>query len=160
MVTSTIVIEVHMRLQARALGQIPGHFRTQSNLSDGVGFALSIEVDGGNVISTISSSDDPRGYFLGTTLARSTNFARRFGRLSSFGTALAYEALQQIHNAFVLGDFGTKITMSSSDALVTLAARDVDVGQFASGFVAGDPGFTLSNREGESCADFGNDLFL
>jgi hypothetical protein len=159
-VTSAIVIEVDVRLQTSTSGEVLSHLRTESNLLNAICSTLWVDVHHGDVVATIGVSHHSRCYLLGTALARSTNLLGSLCRLRSLDAALADEVLQKVRNALVLGNLAAKITMSSCNALVTLAARDVDVGQFASGFVASDPGFTLCWCKCESCADFLDDLFL
>ena len=159
-ITSTIVIEVDVRLQTSASSQVLSHLCTQCNLLNGVCSTIRIEIDGGDVVATIGISHHPRCYLLGTALPRRTNLLGSLGGLSGLDAALADEVLQEVRYALVLGNLATKITMSSCDALVAFAAGDVDVGQFASGFVRLYPGFTLCSREYKSCSYFLYDLFL
>lgn len=145
MIARVVVIQVNVWLQTSTSRQVLSHFRTESNLLNAIGSTFWIDVDGGNVVPTVGVSGDTRRYLLGTALPRRTNFCWSLGGLSSLHAALADEAFQEIGDALVLGDFGAKITMSSRNAQMTAAARDVDVGQFASGFVAGDPSLAFSS---------------
>ena len=144
MIARVVVIQVNVWLQTSTSRQVLSHFRTESNLLNAVGSTLWVDVHRRNIISTIGISNNPRCYLLGTACSGSTNFCWSLGGLSSLHAALADEAFQEIGDALVLGDFGAKITMSSRNAQMTAAARDVDVGQFASGFVRLHPGLAFS----------------
>ena len=93
MITSAIVIEIHMRLQTSASSQVLSHLRAESNLLNAIGSTLGVEIDGGDVVSTVDVTRNSRRYFFCSPLARRTNFLGSLDGLSGLHTTLADEAL-------------------------------------------------------------------
>lgn len=92
-VTSAIVIEIDVRLQTSASGQVLSHLRAASDLLNAVRSTLRIDVDGGDVVTTVGVSGDTRRYFFSTALPRRTNCLGSLDGLSGLRTALAHEVL-------------------------------------------------------------------